>query len=361
MPHILQKRLFFILPVALLAALFIGCTGADPATPTPTATPRAAATATPEPPPSTEPVTLTVYSGRSEELVGPIIEQFRQLTGVNVEVRWGGTAEIAATIMEEGNNTRADVFYAQDPGALGALRDRFAELPDEILNRAQPQFQADDGKWVGISGRARVMVYNNERLTEDELPDSVWDLTDPKWRGRIGWAPTNGSFQVMVTGMRQLWGEERTKEWLEGIQANDVKVYPKNTPQVAAVGAGEIDVGMVNHYYLFRFLAEEGENFPARNHHPKAGDPGALIMVSGIGVLEQSEHKETAFKLVEFLLSEVGQQYFASQTFEYPVIEGVRTQRVLTPISEIDAPDIELQDLSDLDGTLQLLQESGVL
>ena len=338
MPHALQERVLLILPVALLAALVIGCSQADGET-----------------------VTLTVYSGRSEELVKPIIEQFSELTGVNVEVRWGGTAEMAAAIMEEGDNTRADVFYAQDPGALGALRDKFAELPDEILDLARPQFRADDGKWVGISGRARVMVYSTERLTEDELPESIWDLTDPKWRGRIGWAPTNGSFQVMVTGMRQLWGEERTKEWLESIQANDVKVYPKNTPQVAAVGAGEIDVGMVNHYYLLRFLAEEGENFPARNHHPKAGDPGALIMVSGIGVLEQSEEKETAFKLVEFLLSEVGQQYFASQTFEYPVVEGVRTQRVLTPISEIEAPDIQLQDLSDLDGTLQLLQEAGVL
>ncbi len=338
MGHMLQKRLLSVLPAALLAALVIGCSPADGET-----------------------VTLTVYSGRSEELVGPIIEQFRELTGVNVEVRWGGTAEMAAAIMEEGDNTRADVFYAQDPGALGALRSRFAELPDEILDLAQPQFRADDGKWVGISGRARVVVYSTERLTEDELPESVWDFTDPKWRGRIGWAPTNGSFQVMVTGMRQLWGEERTREWLEGIQANQPKVYPKNTPQVAAVSAGEIDVGLVNHYYLFRFLAEEGESFPARNYHPKAGDPGALIMVSGIGVLEQSEQKETALKLVEFLLSEVGQQYFASQTFEYPVIEGVRTQRVLTPISEIDTPNIELQDLSDLDGTLRLLQEAGVL
>ena len=338
MPHILQKRMFSILPAALLAALVIGCSPADGET-----------------------VTLTVYSGRSEELVGPIIEQFSELTGVKVEVRWGGTAEMAATIMEEGDNTRADVFYAQDPGALGALRNRFAELPDEILGLTQPRFRADDGKWVGISGRARVVVYSTERLTEDELPESVWDFTDPKWRGRIGWAPTNGSFQVMVTGMRQLWGEERTREWLEGIQANQPKVYPKNTPQVAAVGAGEIDVGLVNHYYLFRFLAEEGESFPARNYHPKAGDPGALMMVSGIGVLEQSEQKETAFKLVEFLLSEVGQQYFTSQTFEYPVVEGVRTQRVLTPISEIEAPNVELQDLSDLDGTLRLLQEAGVL
>ena len=337
MRHIL-RRIFSILPAALLAALVIGCS-----------------------PAGEETVTLTVYSGRSQELVGPIIEQFSELTGVNVEVRWGGTAEMAAAIMEEGDNTRADVFYAQDPGALGALRSRFAELPDEILDLAQPQFRADDGKWVGISGRARVVVYSTERLTEDELPESVWDFTDPKWRGRIGWAPTNGSFQVMVTGMRQLWGEERTREWLEGIQANQPKVYPKNTPQVAAVSAGEIDVGLVNHYYLFRFLAEEGESFPARNYHPKAGDPGALIMVSGIGVLEQSEQKETALKLVEFLLSEVGQQYFASQTFEYPVIEGVRTQRVLTPISEIDTPNIELQDLSDLDGTLRLLQEAGVL
>ena len=306
-------------------------------------------------------VTLTVYSGRSEELLQPVIDQFSELSGIKVQVRWGKTVELAATIMEEGDNTRADLFYAQDPGALGALEDRFATLPVDVMDLAMPQFQAPSGTWVGISGRARTVVYNTERLTEADLPDSVWDFTDPKWKGRIGWAPTNASFQVMVTGMRAIWGEEKTRQWLTAIQANDPQVYPKNTPIVQAVGAGEVDVGFVNHYYLFRFLAEEGEGFSARNFHPKNGDPGALVMVSGVGVLSTSENQDAAFKFVRFLLSDMGQQYFASQTFEYPVVDGIKTHYSLVPINEIEAPDIDLDMLSDLEGTLRLLRDTGVL
>ena len=329
--------------LALILALFLGtaCVGQDSA--------------------DADQVTLTIYSGRSEELVQPVIDQFSELSGIKVVVRWGQTAELAATIMEEGDNARADVFYAQDPGALGVLEDGFAALPVDVMDLAMPQFQAPSGKWVGVSGRARTVVYNTERLTEADLPDSIWDFTDPKWKGRIGLAPTNASFQVMVTGMRTLWGEEKTRQWLTGIQANDPQVYPKNTPIVQAVGAGEVDVGFVNHYYLFRFLVEEGEGFSARNFHPKNRDPGALVMVSGVGVLSTSENQEEAFKFVRFLLSEVGQQYFASQTFEYPVVEGIKTHHVLVPIEEIEAPGIDLDKLSDLGGTLTLLQDAGVL
>ena len=138
-------------------------------------------------------VTLTIYSGRSEELVQPVIDQYSELSGIKVQVRWGKTAELAATILEEGDNTRADIFYAQDPGALGVLADRFATLPVDVIDLAMPQFQAPSGRWVGISGRARTVVYNTERLTEADLPDSIWDFTDPKWKGRVGWAPTNAS------------------------------------------------------------------------------------------------------------------------------------------------------------------------
>ena len=307
------------------------------------------------------PGALVVYSGRGEELVGPVIEEFSKLTGIEVQVRWGKTAELAATILEEGANTPADVFYAQDTGALGALQDRFTEIPGDVLARAEQQFRSPDGKWAGISGRARTVVYNTDRLRETDLPESMWGFTDSAWKGRIGWAPTNASFQVMVTGMRTLWGDEKTRQWLEGINANDPAVYPKNAPIVQAVDAGEIDVGFVNHYYLFRFLQEEGDAFVARNYHPKNGDPGALIMTSGVGVLSTSENQAAALRLVEFLLSDVGQQYFASQTFEYPVVEGIRTHRTLVPLSEVEAPNIDLRDLSDLEGTLRLLRDVGVL
>lgn len=304
--------------------------------------------------------TITMYSGRGEELVKPIIDQFTSLTGIRVEVRWGGTAELAATILEEGDNSPADIFYAQDPGALGALEGKLVRLPDEILETAGAQFRSPDGRWVGVSGRARTVVYNTERVTEEDLPDSIWGFVESQWMGRIGWAPTNGSFLVMMTGMRYLWGEDRTRLWLDGIMANDPQVYAKNSPIVQAVGAGEVDVGFVNHYYLLRTLQEDAQ-FPVRNYHPRNGDPGALIMVSGVGILASSENQEASLKLVEFLLSEVAQQYFASQTFEYPVVQGVTTHPALVPLSEIDAPDIELRDLADLEGTLDLLRDAGVL
>ena len=173
--------------------------------------------------------------------------------------------------------------------------------------------------------------------------------------------PTNASFQTMVTAMRVLWGEDKTLQWLEGMQANEPKFYPKNTPQVAAVAAGEIDVGLVNHYYLFRFLAEEGESFPARNYHARAGGPGATIMVAGAGILNTSRNKEEAEKFLEFMLSKVGQQYFAGQTYEYPLVEGINTPRILVPLSEINKPSIPLEKLADIKGTQALLRDTGIL
>jgi len=235
-----------------------------------------------------EPGVLVVYSGRSESLVEPLIEEFEQKTGIKVNVRWGKTAELAATLLEEGAHTPADVFFAQDPGGLGAVSTMLTSLPDDILNRVDARFRDPKGDWVGVSGRARVVVYYTQRLAPDDLPQDLWGFTDPKWKGRIGWAPTNASFQTMLTAMRVVWGEDKAQQWLEGILANEPSVYPKNTPIVAAVGAGEVDVGFVNHYYLYRFLKEEGEDFPARNYFLPGGGPGSLVMVAGAGVLQAS-------------------------------------------------------------------------
>ncbi len=308
---------------------------------------------------STEP--LVIYSGRSESLVDAVIQQFSQASGIGVEVKYAGTSQLAATLLEEGENTPADVFFAQDPGGLGAVEDMLAALPDSVLNRVPDWARSPEGRWVGLSGRARTVVYNPERTSEADLPDDIWGFVDPKWKNRIGWAPANASFQTMVTAMRVLWGEERAAEWVRGIQANNPTIYPKNTPQVQAVADGEIDVGLVNHYYLFRFLAEEGEGFPARNYHPRAGGPGAAIMVAGAGILDSSDNKEAAEKFLEFMLSKVGQQYFAGQTFEYPLVEGVKVPHVLVSLEEIKHPDISLKDLADLEGTQKLLRDAGAL
>lgn len=306
---------------------------------------------------------LVVYSGRSESLVGPIIEQFAGATGIDVSVKYGETAAIAATLLEEGGNSPADVFFAQDPGGLGAVAKAgmLSTLPDEIVALVPPWARSPQKEWVGISGRARTLVYNTSALSENDLPDSIFDLTDPRWKDRIGWAPTNASFQAMVTAMRVLWGEERTRQWLQGIQSNKPKVYPKNTPQVAAAAAGEIDVGLVNHYYLHRFLQEEGDGFAARNYHPRDGGPGSLIIVAGAGVLETAENGDNAERLLRFMLSTVGQQYFAGQTFEYPLVDGVNTHRLLKQLEDIKRPDVDMASLADLKGTQTLLRDLGIL
>jgi iron(III) transport system substrate-binding protein len=305
---------------------------------------------------------LVVYSGRTEELVGPVIERFEEETGVDVEVRYGDTAEMANIILTEGENSPADVFFAQDAGALGALAEegRLAELPDDVLDAVDDRFRSPDGEWVGISGRSRVVVYNTDNVTEDELPDTIFGFTEPEWSGRIGWAPTNGSFQAFVTALRTIEGEDRAREWLEGIQANDPSVYEGNNPALEAVISGEIDVAFVNHYYLMQRLAEEPD-VPAANYFLTDGDPGALVNVAGVGILTAADDTEGARTLVEFLLSEEAQAYFAEETKEYPLIEGVEPDPALPPLSEIGTPEIDLSDLSDLEGTLELLQEVGVL
>ena len=306
------------------------------------------------------PGSLVLYSGRSESLVAPIIQQFENATGIDVEVKYGSTSAIAATIQEEGANSPADVFWAQDPGALGALSGMFTPLPSDVTLAVPEWARASDGRWVGISGRARVIVYNTD-LSEDELPKSVQDLTDPKWKGRVGWPPTNASFRVMVTAMRHLWGEDETRSWLEGMIANDVKVFPKNTPIVDAAGKGEVDVGLVNHYYLHRFVAENGDGFGARNLFLNDGGPGSLVMVAGVGRLETSQNTENAEAFVRFLLSKVAQQYFAASTYEYPLIEGVKTHHLLPPIDTLNGPDIDFAPLDDLAGSEALLREVGAI
>ena len=303
---------------------------------------------------------LVVYSGRSESLVSPVIDQFREATGIDVQVKYGGTSAMAATLLEEGENSPADVFWAQDPGALVALSSMFAPLPSDAVLAVPEWARAADGTWVGVTGRARVIVYSTE-LSEDELPASLDELTEPQWRGRIGWPPTNASFRIMVTAMRHMWGEDRTREWLEGIIANDVGVFPKNTPIVDAAGRGEVDVGLVNHYYLHRFIAEHGDGFGARNLFLNDGGPGSLVMIAGAGILSTSPNPDNAERFVRFLLSKVAQQYFAASVYEYPLIEGVKTHHLLPPIDSLQSPDIDFALLDDLVGTEELLRDVGAI
>ena len=357
--HVLPAALTAMLAIAVMACA--GNPAAPPVVPVEVTREVEVTRLVTETAPGQDPGKLVIYSGRSESLVGPIIQQFKGATGIDVQVKYASTGQLAATLLEEGDNSPADVFYAQDPGGLAAVSGMMSTLPADIIELTPQWARSSAGHWVGVTGRARVAVYGTEKLSEADLPDDLWGFTQPEWKGRVGWAPTNGSFQAMVTALRVAWGEARTEEWLRAMLANDVKDYPKNTPQVAAAASGEIDVGLVNHYYLHQFLAEEGEDFPARNAHLRAGGPGSIVLVSGAGILNTADNPENAEQFIRFLLSQVGQQYFAGSTFEYPLVADVRPSVLLTPLADIAQPDITLANLSDLAGTQALLQKVGAL
>jgi len=307
---------------------------------------------------------LTLYSGRAEFQVKPVLEQFTKATGVKVRARYGASAELAAQIAEEGSGTRADVFWAQDAGALGAVDELglFAPAPEAARAAVDQRFRAPDGTWVGVSGRARVVVYDPRKVPASELPSSVFNLTEPKWKGRIAIAPTNGSFQAFVTAMVITNGEPRTRQWLSGIKANEPKTYASNDLIVKAVNDGQVDVGLVNHYYLFQLQAEIGaDKLVARNHYTAGTDPGALVNVAGVGILKSSKHQADAARLVEYLLSEPAQRHFTEHNFEYPLIPGVPTAAGLPPLQPNQGPSINLGDLGDLDHTLDLLRQAALL
>jgi iron(III) transport system substrate-binding protein len=304
---------------------------------------------------------LTVYSGRNERLVGPLFEEFERSSGIETKVRYGDSAELAATIAEEGDNSPADVFFAQDAGSLGSVADEglLAKLPRETLARTDARFRGRDGRWIGTSGRVRVVAYNTEALPAEALPDSIWAYASPRWKGRIGFPPTNASFQAMVTAMRIAGGEERTREWLEAIEANDPALYENNVQTVEAIAAGEIDAGFVNHYYVFGLLDEQPEA-PVANHYLAPGDPGALVNVAGAGIIAHTDNREEAQRLLEFLLDE-GQRYFAAETAEYPLVAGVPPGPELPPLSTLHGPDIPLARLGpELEETLELLNAVGL-
>jgi iron(III) transport system substrate-binding protein len=308
---------------------------------------------------------LTVYSGRSEELVGPLFERFTEETGIEVQVRYGDTAEMAATIVEEGDRSPADVFFGQDGGALGALEKeaRFAELSAETQELVAPAFRSPAGMWVGTSGRVRVLGYDNRILDESDLPASVFDLTEERWRGKVGWAPTNGSFQAFITAMRVEHGDERTEQWLRDMAANGAVAYERNGVLRDAIANGEVEVGLLNHYYIEQSKAELGnpDDYPVDTYFFPGGDVGSLINVAGAGVVGSSPEQEAAERLVAFLLSPESQQFFVEETKEYPVAPGAAGPEGLPALDSIQQPEVDLNDLDDLRGTVELIENAGVI
>lgn len=310
------------------------------------------------------PTELTVYSGRDEELVAPLFAEFEKANDVKLNVRYGDSAEMAATILEEGDRSPADVYFGQDAGALGALAKAglLAPLPQATLDKVEPTSRARDGLWVGTSGRVRTIAYDKRELDASDLPDSVLGLTDPKWKGKVGWAPTNASFQAFVTAMREIEGEEKTAEWLKAMKDNDAQAYEKNGALRDAIAAGEVQVGLLNHYYVAQKLAEEKDPaaYPVALAFPK-DDVGSMMNVAGAGIVKSSEKQEQAQALVDFLLSERAQEFFRSETAEYPLAAGVEALDSLPSLAEIPRPEVDLSNIDDLQGTLELLEQQGIL
>jgi iron(III) transport system substrate-binding protein len=305
---------------------------------------------------------LVIYSGRNKNLVGPLLDRLQTATGLDVQVRYGDSAELAAQILEEGERTRADLFFSQDAGALGALAKEgmLAPVPQEVLNRVPAKYRGADGTWVGVSGRSRVIVYDPRQVSEP--PTSVFELTDPKYRGKVGWAPTNASFQSFVTALRVISGEDKAREWLEAMKANDAQVYSNNVNILNAVDEGKLQLGLMNHYYWYEKVAERGQAaVPSKLAFLPGGDPGALVNVAGVGVLKASAHGEAAQKAMDYLLGTDAQTYFAQETKEYPLISGVETDPGLPALDSLKGPDIDLGRLDSLEQTVRLLEDVGLV
>ncbi|MBB1034253.1 iron ABC transporter substrate-binding protein [Dietzia sp. CQ4] len=308
---------------------------------------------------------LVVYSGRSENLVGPLLAQIEENTGIDLEVRYASTPEMAAQIAEEGEASPADIFFSQDAGALGALSKEglLTRLDEATVAQVPAEYRATDGTWVATSLRARVLVYDSEVLEESEVPDTIDALTEPEWRGKVGYAPTNASFQSFVTGLRVDRGDEAAEQWLRDFLANEPRTYDNNVALLEAADTGEVELGLTNHYYWYNTAQEKGEeNMRAGVHYLTKGDPGALVNVAGVGVLASTDRPEDALRLVEELLGEQAQLYFLEEDSEYPVVPGITSEAVgLPPLETLGGPDIDLGDLDGLEQTQQMLTRVGMI
>lgn len=311
--------------------------------------------------PATEGVTL--YSGRIPAAIGGAVDGYEARAERDVQVRYADTADLAATLIEEGDASPADVFFAQEPGAISAVAEAglLAELPRDVLELVPPRFRDPEGRWVGVTGRARVIAYSRDRVTSSELPPSPFGLTAPRWENRVGWSPASSSMQEYVTALRARYGDDRTREWLEAMVANGAQDYKDNVSIRDAIAAGEIDAGLINHYYVAQAVAEEGPDYPVAVHFPPGG-LGSLMLLTSVGVLDSSDRKPEAFDFVRSLLSPPSQGFFTSSAKEYPLARGVEPDPALeVPLAEVPTTSAELVDLRELQATIELMQESGAL
>ncbi len=304
---------------------------------------------------------LTVYSGRSEEYIAPFFAEYEKQSGIKLNIRYGDSAELAAQILEEGSNSPADLFLSQDAGSLGAVSEAglFIELGNDVAADIPAEFVAANRTWVGVTGRARVLAYSPERVST--LPKSFADLTNPAYKNKVGIAPTNSSFQAFVTALIENKGEEFTKKWLTEIKANGAKIYAKNSLIVEAIDKGEIDLGLVNHYYIWETSESLGRPVKAEVSYFTAGDFGNLINVSGVGIFASSKKQAAAAELINYLTSVATQQKFVKDTHEYSLLPGAAAPEGVPALDQVGAPTIDLKSLVNIKRTQDLLIEVGLL
>ncbi|KTG30738.1 iron ABC transporter substrate-binding protein [Haloferax profundi] len=307
---------------------------------------------------------LTLYSGRGEALVGELISFFEDYyDDFTVRPRYNSATELVNQILTEGENSPADVFFSVNAGSLGALKDegRTQSLPTDVLDLVRDEFHDPDGQWTGTSGRARTVPFNTDQFADSDIPDDIMAFPETEaFRDNIGWAPTYSSFQAFITAMRVLEGDEATKEWLQGMQDLGVTEFNDEFLVSQAVADGEIGAGFANHYYIQRILA--GRPDAPLGTAFTSGDAGSIFNVAGALVLDTADDADLGANFVRHLLSAEAQDYFARTTFEYPLVSGVDPIGELPSIDELSPPEgLDLTQLSDLEGTVRLLREVGVL
>jgi iron(III) transport system substrate-binding protein len=306
---------------------------------------------------------VTVYSGRSEVLVGELVGYIESLyDDLDLSVRYGSANDMVSQIRQEGDTSPADVFYSVNAGALGLLAEsgRTTPLPEDVAGLVREEFRDDDDRWTGTSGRARSIPFNTEAFSGGEIPDDIMAFPEEdRFDGEMGWAPGYGSFQAFVTAMRLLEGEAATREWLEGMLDSGVRRYPDEFQICQAVADGDLSAGFTNHYYVQRVLDRRSEA-PLSTAFTR-NDAGAIFNVAGAAVVDTASDEEMAANFVRHLLSAEAQDYFARTTFEYPLIPAVEPIGALPTIDELNPPEgIDLTQLSDLEPTLELMREAGV-
>jgi iron(III) transport system substrate-binding protein len=310
--------------------------------------------------------TLTVYSGRAERLIKPVLDEFSAKTGVQVSLLSSGTTELVNRLKAEGDRTPADLFLTNDAGSLEQARVAGVLRPvnmREVERAIPPQFRAPDNAWIGLSGRFWIIVYNKTLVKPGELK-SLLDLGDPKWKDRIA-IPNAGSeyLQAGVSVIRATHGDAKTKQFLQGLKENaGGQVYQKSSQIVEAVAKGQASVGIVNHYYVYRHLAAQ-PSAPIAVFMPDQQETGmgAIMNVAGVGIVKSTKHLETAKLLVEFLVAQAGQKLFADLDKEYPLHPDVKADPALVERKTFRAAQVPLTRLAELrEPTLTLIEQVGL-